>query len=88
DLAGVFALLEPGALIERQSIQFEGRPAHELTITSRQELLVDASQRHFANKMEVIARLGGGVAHQFNNLLTAIIATTDLAAAGPNVSDP
>lgn len=87
DLAGLLALLEPGALIERQTIQFEGRMAHELTITSRNELLIEASQRHFANKMEVIARLGGGVAHQFNNLLTAILATTDLAASGPGVSD-
>lgn len=87
DLAGLFSLLEPGALIERQSIQFEGRPAHELIITSREELLEDASQRHFANKMEVIARLGGGVAHQFNNLLTAILATTDLAASAPGLSD-
>ena len=87
DLAGLLALLPPGALIERQSIQFEGRAAHELTITSREELLVEASQRHFANKMEVIARLGGGVAHQFNNLLTAILATTDLAASGAGVSD-
>lgn len=87
DLAGLLALLPPGALIERQAIQFEGRPAHELIITSRDELLVEASQRHFANKMEVIARLGGGVAHQFNNLLTAILATTDLASSGPGVSD-
>jgi len=37
--------------------------------------------QHFSNKMEAIARLGGGVAHQFNNLLTAILATTDLALA-------
>jgi two-component system, cell cycle sensor histidine kinase and response regulator CckA len=87
DLAGVLALLEPGALIEKQDVQFEGRSALELTITSRDALLADATQRHFANKMEVIARLGGGVAHQFNNLLTAILATTDLAASGPGISE-
>jgi two-component system cell cycle sensor histidine kinase/response regulator CckA len=87
DLSGVLALLEPGALIERHDIQFEGRPALELSITNRNALLADAEQRHFANKMEVIARLGGGVAHQFNNLLTAILATTDLASSAPDVSD-
>ena len=87
DLSGVLSILEPSALIERHEIQFEGRPALELVITSKDVLLVDAAQRHFANKMEVIARLGGGVAHQFNNLLTAILATTDLAASGPGVSE-
>ena len=87
DLSGVLALLEPGALLERHEIQFEGRPALELSVTNKDTLLMDAEQRHFANKMEVIARLGGGVAHQFNNLLTAILATTDLAASGPGVSD-
>jgi two-component system cell cycle sensor histidine kinase/response regulator CckA len=87
DLAGVLTLLEPGDLIEKHNIQFEGRPALELSITNRDTLLADAEQRHFANKMEVIARLGGGVAHQFNNLLTAILATTDLASSSPDVSD-
>ena len=86
-LGGILSLLEPSALIEKHEIQFEGRPALELVITSKDVLLVEAEQRHFANKMEVIARLGGGVAHQFNNLLTAILATTDLAASGPGVSD-
>jgi len=87
DLAGVLTLLEPGALIEKHDVQFEGRAALELSVTNRDALLVDAEQRHFANKMEVIARLGGGVAHQFNNLLTAILATTDLASGSPGITD-
>ena len=87
DLAAILALVEPGALLEKHDIQFEGRPAIELSVTTKDALLVDAAQRHFANKMEVIARLGGGVAHQFNNLLTAILATTDLAASNSDISD-
>jgi two-component system, cell cycle sensor histidine kinase and response regulator CckA len=87
DLAGILALVEAGALFEKHEIQFEGRPAIELSITTRDALLIDAAQRHFANKMEVIARLGGGVAHQFNNLLTAILATTDLASSDPGITD-
>jgi two-component system cell cycle sensor histidine kinase/response regulator CckA len=37
------------------------------------------ARAHFTNKMEAVARLAGGVAHQFNNLLTSILATADLA---------
>jgi len=47
---------------------------------------VESEQRHFANKIEAIARLGGGVAHQFNNLLTAILGTADLVLADPKLA--
>ncbi|MEX2153298.1 MAG: response regulator [Gemmatimonadaceae bacterium] len=46
----------------------------------------ESAQRHFANKIEAIARLGGGVAHQFNNLLTAILGTADLVLADPKLA--
>ena len=43
------------------------------------ELQPAEARAHFTAKMEAVARLGGGIAHQFNNLLTSILATADLA---------
>jgi PAS domain S-box-containing protein len=48
-------------------------------VTERQDL--EARLLH-AHKMESIGRLAGGVAHDFNNMLTAMIGYMDLVAAG------
>jgi two-component system cell cycle sensor histidine kinase/response regulator CckA len=45
----------------------------------------DDPRAQFDDKMEAVSRLAGGVAHQFNNLLTAILSTTDLALESPNL---
>jgi PAS domain S-box-containing protein len=52
-------------------------------LTSRQKMEQELRQ---AQKMEAVGQLTGGVAHDFNNILTAVIANLELLA--PTLTDP
>lgn len=57
-----------------------------LVVTELSELRVLDAEQRFTEKMEAMSRLGGGVAHTFNNLLTGILATTDLVLETANLA--
>lgn len=58
-----------------------------LVATELSELRMADAEERFVEKMDAMRRLGGGVAHEFNNLLTAILATADLALESADMDE-
>jgi two-component system cell cycle sensor histidine kinase/response regulator CckA len=70
------------------TLTFEGRPAVLVVsqdVTERKRLEAQFLQ---AQKMDAIGQLAGGVAHDFNNILTGILAYCDLIVADREPNDP
>lgn len=61
------------------AVVFEGHPAIQVLGTDLTERNAIAGQLHRAKKMETVATLASGIAHEFNNCLTAIMGFSDLA---------
>jgi two-component system, cell cycle sensor histidine kinase and response regulator CckA len=71
-----------------QTIEYEGRPACSGTIIDITKERSLEAQLHQAQKMEAVGQLAGGVAHDFNNILTAIIGYGSLLKEKLSGTDP
>ncbi len=60
-------------------VSFDGQPAVQVMVTDTTAQKETAARLHHAKKMEAVATLAGGIAHELNNCLTAILGFSDLA---------
>lgn len=68
-----------------REVLIEGQHFVMFAVTELSELRPLDAEERFLEKMEALTRLGGGIAHEFNNLMAAILATTDLALGSPHI---
>ena len=84
-IAGVFELYAFQMSTGRVAIQFNEISAHKRAEEEKNQLEAQLTQ---ARKMESIGQLAGGVAHDFNNMLSVIIGHCELGLNGLNAAHP
>jgi PAS domain S-box-containing protein len=60
-------------------VEWEGESAIQLTLLDAAQRRAREARVHEARRMEVVEQLTGGVAHDFNNILSIILGNLDLA---------
>jgi two-component system cell cycle sensor histidine kinase/response regulator CckA len=68
--------------------ELEGEPMMVAIVRDISERIRLEEQLYHAQKMEAVGQLAGGVAHDFNNIITAIIGFAHLASTGMSDDDP
>lgn len=81
---GSFVFVE----ITSHTLNFAGRPAQLVMINDISDRKRLEDQLRHSQKMEAVGLLAGGVAHDFNNILTAIIGYSSLTRMKLNADDP
>ncbi|OGW40734.1 MAG: hypothetical protein A2010_16140 [Nitrospirae bacterium GWD2_57_9] len=93
DHAGVWRhLKKDGTMIfveiTSHALLFDGRRAELVMVQDVSERKRLEEQLHHSQKLEAVGLLAGGVAHDFNNILTAIIGYSSLMKMRLRVDDP
>ena len=63
-----------------RDIEWEGRPARQVTIVEVTKLKAAEDQLRQSQKLQAIGQLSGGLAHDFGNLLTIVLSNLELLA--------
>ncbi len=79
---------ERWALMTAARLDYEGEPAVIGTLVDITERKALEGRLRYAQKMEAIGKLAGGVAHDFNNVLTTIVGYANLMHMKIKRSDP